>query len=384
MDSIEEKSLVSRMAGKVTKDRMAKIENFAEEDVDYWYDANFNPFGENIGDCMIRAVSAAIMMRYECVCGRLGYRFKDGRGLERQTGANLHRIMASSLKRYFEPADRDALMIHPGMTLRSFIDVASSTVPAKGSGQGLYVVFAADPKSGTGHAIYVCAGQNGDRFFIDTFDSADYVVGSALKVKHQVGKNNPERLKYGQFRAIQELYRDKKAVGPDMFEMFLNRMFAPKSGEAEYDLDDQMREWLAADSKDEMVAMFRKLGANQSGMAAVIADAAGKPLPERIEAAAKILNGDFNGDGSGFPYSLKSYPWFESAEAENIEDVRGSLPTVFVNLKTTRDITDTDAWNRLKDRSFAVMKDLNLDDEVKRVVYRQTKERGTVWFDFTA
>ena len=50
---------------------------------------SFNPWKAHVGDCAIRAVVAAIGMRYELVCKELGVSWKKGRGLIRDTGIDL-------------------------------------------------------------------------------------------------------------------------------------------------------------------------------------------------------------------------------------------------------------------------------------------------------
>lgn len=50
---------------------------------------NFNPWKAHVGDCAIRAVCAAIGMRYELVCKEFGVSWKRGKGLIRDTGIDL-------------------------------------------------------------------------------------------------------------------------------------------------------------------------------------------------------------------------------------------------------------------------------------------------------
>lgn len=66
-----------------------------------WIYANFNPWSTRLNDCPIRAVSAAIGLKYQEVCKRFGYSWKNGYGLIRDTGATLDEIK-SKFNEYFD------------------------------------------------------------------------------------------------------------------------------------------------------------------------------------------------------------------------------------------------------------------------------------------
>ena len=100
--------------------------------------------------------------------------------------------------------------------------------------------------------VYVCAMPD-DMFFIDTFDSSDYKVRCALKVKRQIGKNNPARLRYKQFKAIQEVWRRAKTENLDfIIDDFISDAIANIDGNksVDYDLKERFDEWLAADNAE--------------------------------------------------------------------------------------------------------------------------------------
>lgn len=62
---------------------------------------SFNPWKAKVGDCAIRAIVAAIGMRYELVCKELGVSWKRGKGLIRDTGIDLDKIK-STFDSYFD------------------------------------------------------------------------------------------------------------------------------------------------------------------------------------------------------------------------------------------------------------------------------------------
>lgn len=66
-----------------------------------WIYANFNPWSKRLNDCPIRAVSAATGLKYQEVCKRFGYSWKNGYGLIRDTGATLDEIK-SKFNEYFD------------------------------------------------------------------------------------------------------------------------------------------------------------------------------------------------------------------------------------------------------------------------------------------
>lgn len=59
---------------------------------------NMNPWKQRLPDCSIRAICAAIGMRYELVCKELGVSWKTGKGLIRDGGVDLELI-----KKTFDP-----------------------------------------------------------------------------------------------------------------------------------------------------------------------------------------------------------------------------------------------------------------------------------------
>lgn len=53
---------------------------------------NYNPWGQHIADCAIRAISAATGLDYRVVCKMLGCSYKNGYGLIRDTGVPLKKV----------------------------------------------------------------------------------------------------------------------------------------------------------------------------------------------------------------------------------------------------------------------------------------------------
>lgn len=67
----------------------------------YWIFFNFNPWKQHIGDCAIRAISAATGLDYREVCNRLGVSYANGKGLIRDKGIGL-RAIEKKFKEYFD------------------------------------------------------------------------------------------------------------------------------------------------------------------------------------------------------------------------------------------------------------------------------------------
>ena len=90
---------------------------------------NMNPWGKRLSDCSIRAICAAIGMRYELVCKELGLAWKRGYGLIRDTGVDLDKIKKTFdpwfdvVEDYTEELPPE-MMEEPAFAQAKFIDVA--------------------------------------------------------------------------------------------------------------------------------------------------------------------------------------------------------------------------------------------------------------------
>ena len=56
------------------------------------FNFNYNPWGLHISDCAIRAIAAATGLDYRAVCNMLKYKWKNGYGLLRDSGASMQKI----------------------------------------------------------------------------------------------------------------------------------------------------------------------------------------------------------------------------------------------------------------------------------------------------
>lgn len=146
---------------------------------EHFYEKNFNPFALIDIDCSIRAVPAAIMMKYVDVCRHLGMGFKDGMAQGVET-MDLSRLQASSLAKYFEKmkfinangwryskSDAAGLDVMPAADVRvnvnDFCEAAGKVCPNEifivfcANNDGSYVDDIAYSQSDAGHVVAVYA-----------------------------------------------------------------------------------------------------------------------------------------------------------------------------------------------------------------------------------
>lgn len=177
---------------------------------------NFNPWKAKIGDCSIRAVCAAIGMRYELVCKEFGVSWKKGQGLIRDTGIDLQDIK-DTFDPYFDivedyseelppelmddPAFSQAKFMNAalgiddesaGITLAEFLDLYA--------GQGTFLVglvsnpnasSAACRREGAGHIVCAKCFKGKQGFAIDSWNSSEMLVDSFMRIKKTIPKDDP-------------------------------------------------------------------------------------------------------------------------------------------------------------------------------------------------
>ena len=142
----------------------------------HFHKRNMNPWNKDIEDCAIRAVSAALWMKYETVCQIFGKECVPGIGLRGTEGINL-KIIKHVLKNFFS---RDVRQVTK-MTIGQFCE--------EHSGQGRFLI------ASSGHMVYadLTPGRN---WFMDTFDSSRLPVRSYMQVKGILRKDDPNSLAY--------------------------------------------------------------------------------------------------------------------------------------------------------------------------------------------
>lgn len=185
--------------------------NMLEKPIRYF---NMNPWKKRIPDCSIRAICAAIGMRYELVCKELGMSWKKGYGLIRDTGVDLKKIK-ETFDPWFdvvedyteelppemmeEPAFAQAKFMdaalgleeeYTGITLADFLELYNS--------QGTFLVglvgnpYAKDPHCRKGgHIVCARCWKGRDPYAIDTFSSSEMIVDSFMRVKKTIPKDDP-------------------------------------------------------------------------------------------------------------------------------------------------------------------------------------------------
>ena len=194
-------------------------ESREEPDVrsDVFRKRNMNPWGVNADDCAIRAVSAALWMKYEAVCRLFGKKCVPGKGLEGNEGIGLG-LIKLKLGKFFDRVEDSfdllwknrpeefkdfefdpAFDVDPdlGLTLGEFCEAYAdqgrflvSLVPTARPGE---TVSAERRKNG--HIVYadLTPGRN---WFMDTWDSSDMTVKAYMRVKGILSRNDPRSLSY--------------------------------------------------------------------------------------------------------------------------------------------------------------------------------------------
>lgn len=174
----------------------------------------FNPWKARVGDCAIRAICAAIGMRYELVCKELGVAWKKGKGLVRDTGIDLNKIKETFdpwfdiVEDYSEELPPE-MMEDPAFAQARFIDTALDIDEESAGitlaeflelyrGQGKFLVgLVGNPKAENpnarkgGHIICAMCPRGKDPWGIDTWRSEEMIVDSFMHVKKTIPKDDP-------------------------------------------------------------------------------------------------------------------------------------------------------------------------------------------------
>lgn len=202
---------------------------------EHFYMKNFNPWAVSKGDCAIRALSAALAMKYVDVCRNLNVRFKNGVGMMKDGVQTLITVPKSPLARYFDsprllrangmrpaPGELRGMQRMPKSEVRvnvnDFCEAAAKARPDE-----IFVVlcmgnpssYSPDISGGNeneGHVVAVFAERN-HPYFVDTWDCGDMLVYAYMRVKRQVAKNSPERINIREFELTQreaEIERERQ------------------------------------------------------------------------------------------------------------------------------------------------------------------------------
>lgn len=175
---------------------------------------SMNPWGAHVGDCAIRAICAAIGMRYELVCKAFGVSWKRGRGLIRDTGIDLE-LIKKTFDEYFDHVEDYSeelppeLMDDPAFAQAKFLDAAYGIEDDSSGitlaeflelyrGQGKFLVgLVGNPKAKNanarkgGHIICAMCPRGKDPWGIDTWPSEEMMVDSFMHVKKSIPKDDP-------------------------------------------------------------------------------------------------------------------------------------------------------------------------------------------------
>lgn len=176
---------------------------------------NFNPFKARTGDCAIRAICAAIGMRYELVCKELGVSWKRGKGLIRDTGIDLERIK-EVFDEYFDVVEDYSeelppeMMENPAFAQAKFMDAALGIEDNSAgitlaeflelyAGQGKFLVgLVPNPnaknlacKRDGGHIVCAKCFRGKEGFAIDSWNSSEMLVDSFMRIRKSIPKDDP-------------------------------------------------------------------------------------------------------------------------------------------------------------------------------------------------
>lgn len=182
----------------------------------FFHRRNMNPWGSDIDDCAIRAVSAALWMKYDAVCRLFGKECVPGKGLAGSEGISLW-LIKQKLGKFFDriedsfdlrwqdrPEEFKDLEFDPafdsdpdlGLTLGEFCEAYSdqgrfllALVPTQKTGH------VTPERRKNGHIVYadLTPGRN---WFMDTLDSSFMTVSAYMRVKGILSRKDPRSLLY--------------------------------------------------------------------------------------------------------------------------------------------------------------------------------------------
>jgi hypothetical protein len=153
---------------------------------------NYNKWGKNIGDCLVRAVVGAFGLDYEVACKLLHVDCKKGVGFDGDDGIDLYQMerylgkWMSPIKELL-PSEDDPFKFEGELPLDKWVDEHKKD-------DKIYLVYVTDWKDG-GHIVYVNCKKNCG-YFVDTFDSGNIPVNAWCEVEQRVPKDSKYHWKY--------------------------------------------------------------------------------------------------------------------------------------------------------------------------------------------
>lgn len=189
-----------------------------------WIIFNYNPWDQHIGDCAIRAISAATGLDYREVCKRLKMAYKNGYGLIRDTGVSIQDVK-NKFSPYFDVVedyyenysfvpdefknstyDKQADDIDKELGIDAVSNTTLNDFINEFENQGIFIVgLVGNPNApkgfqyrsrSSGHFVCVKCIRGLKQGFIDVFDCGPMLVDSFMRVKRQEPKNSPYHWKY--------------------------------------------------------------------------------------------------------------------------------------------------------------------------------------------
>ena len=176
---------------------------------------NMNPWGKKIGDCAIRAVSAALAIKYPAVCQMFRRKCVPGLGLSGEEGIDLETIKRR-LDRFFDrvedaneiswkdrPPEFADMEFDPAFDLEPDLGLTLDEFCEAYRGTGRYLVALVHDvakiekgRNMAGHIVYADL-RPGKNVFFDTWNCGGMIVETYMKVKAVLDFKDPRSLYYG-------------------------------------------------------------------------------------------------------------------------------------------------------------------------------------------
>ena len=153
---------------------------------------NFNKWGKNIGDCLVRAVVGAFGLDYEVACKLLKVDCRKGVGFTGDDGIDLYEL-EETLGKWIGPIEE--LLPNEDNPFKFDGELPlDEWVEAHRNDGKIYLVYVNDWKDG-GHIVYVNCKKSCN-YFVDTFDSGNIPVNAWCEVKQRLSKDSKYHWKF--------------------------------------------------------------------------------------------------------------------------------------------------------------------------------------------
>lgn len=169
---------------------------------------NLNPWGRNAADCTVRALAAAVGMKYRAVCRVLGADCVEGRGADCDADFVTPGLIAEKFRPFFGEIktawdDLTVRLFKSNPRLWPDFGITIGEFCREYAGRGRFVLLALPPREERGplsffdsfHAVYadLCPGKG---YFIDSWDSSRLAVAAYMRVTGILRTDDPRSMLY--------------------------------------------------------------------------------------------------------------------------------------------------------------------------------------------